>query len=592
MKILDRIEINYFRSIYRETLSSTNDINVLIGGNDAGKSNILKALNLFFNNTTDVDQEFDFLSDLSRLREEEVRVVKGRATIWIKVTFNNFLEWPSLPDKFTVKKSWNRYFDQPDITYDKDASAVSLGKFLNKISFHYIPAVRGRNIYSHYLELLHDALIDDERAGVREASGTFMQSVNDSTDDMSQKIQEGLAIESKIQVPEDLRDLFSAFDFSTVFEGHQIPLQLRGDGIQARHIPFILDFIARHSKRSHIWAYEEPENSLELSKAFDLASQFDNDFSDENQIFLTTHSPAFYDLHGENVSKWLVEPLPYGPNAETVTTPTAISTTQETDERLGIAALVSSRAKEIYEENKKLSESVKALEQDIRQAERPQIIVEGPSDKLILETALETLFPERSNSIDFAAAGGASKAAAFLDAMQKVPALAAVPVIAILDNDSEGRKQEAAYFKKYKTVEGTNLKAVNLEKSFYFGLLPIPEQFGEVDASIQSASGGDFRIPLPIEFMFPSYLIKNAVEEGFLNLEDQYGRVQNGSLGMKVNITANFQDSIPEGQIHFVQTIDESSKDEFSKWIAESGFEPDVFSSFISLFEDFWKVLD
>ena len=176
----------------------------------------------------------------------------------------------------------------------------------HKLSFHYIPAVRGRDIFAHYLNALHDALIEDEKAGVKDASTQLMTSINQSTNDMSERIKSGLNIDSNIQVPKDLRELFSALDFSTRFSGYDIPLQKRGDGIQARHIPFVLDFIARHSSKHHIWAYEEPENSLELSKAFELAEQFEKDFSKENQIYLTTHSPAFYDLAGTHVNKWIV----------------------------------------------------------------------------------------------------------------------------------------------------------------------------------------------------------------------------------------------------------------------------------------------
>ena len=105
MQIIDRVEINYFRSIGSITLSACRDVNVITGPNDAGKSNVLKALNLFFNNETEKDDEFDFLTNLNREREKEARAAKGRMTIWMKVYFNNFLKWKSLPAKFYVKRS-------------------------------------------------------------------------------------------------------------------------------------------------------------------------------------------------------------------------------------------------------------------------------------------------------------------------------------------------------------------------------------------------------------------------------------------------------------------------------------------------------
>jgi hypothetical protein len=194
VKIISKIEINYFRSIYSLTLTNNNDINVFVGGNDAGKSNILKALNLFFNNDTELGNWFDFNDDLSRLREKEARSAKGRASVWIKITFNNFLHWKSLPKEFVIKRTWNRYEERPVDTYPQKLPSTTIGRFLNKISFHYIPAVRGRDIFSHYLNALHDALIDDEKAGVKDASTQLMASINQSTGDMSERIKAGIGI--------------------------------------------------------------------------------------------------------------------------------------------------------------------------------------------------------------------------------------------------------------------------------------------------------------------------------------------------------------------------------------------------------------
>ena len=43
--MIEKIEIQYFRSIYRTIITGVEDINVITGKNDVGKSNILRALN-------------------------------------------------------------------------------------------------------------------------------------------------------------------------------------------------------------------------------------------------------------------------------------------------------------------------------------------------------------------------------------------------------------------------------------------------------------------------------------------------------------------------------------------------------------------
>jgi len=586
MRIIDKIEIHYFRSIYHLTLSNNNDINVFVGINDVGKSNVLKALNLFFNNQTDINTDFDFLADLCRLREDEARAAKGRATIWIRVTFNNFLGWRSLPDKFSIKRNWNRYSSTPADSYPRDIPGVTIGRFLNKIMYHYIPAVRGRDIYAHYLSELHDSLIDDERAGVRSASNELMQAINTSTEDMSDRIRSGLGFESQIQVPEDLRDLFRALDFSTKFSGYNVPLQRRGDGVQAQHIPFILDFIARHSNRSHIWAYEEPENSLEMSRAFELAEQIYNEFSAENQIFVTTHSPAFYDLSGPKVAKWFVESLPDA-DRQSVTSASSVLASDAADRRLGIAAVVASRSRELYEDNKRLKAAVEKLEAEVADATRAQVVVEGPTDQRILNKAIEILL-EGDKEFDVVAGEGASNVYSFIKTYSRLQRAENLPVLGLVDNDSAGRK-EYAKFNNLKLFEQTQFRIVNKTARFYFGVLPVPAEFSAVDVTMRSAGGDQFGLPLSIEFMFPREIIWKAIEEGILSLEDRYADAKDGELSLKVNLTDNYKAVLPEGYQYFAKVIKSECKDKFADWVCD--LDEEAFENFRVLLDGIRQIV-
>ena len=58
MKIIKKIEVSKFRSIYSIDIDA-DEINIFSGRNNQGKSNILKALNLFFNSKSNFDQDFD-----------------------------------------------------------------------------------------------------------------------------------------------------------------------------------------------------------------------------------------------------------------------------------------------------------------------------------------------------------------------------------------------------------------------------------------------------------------------------------------------------------------------------------------------------
>ena len=60
--IIKKITIKNFRSIQKCAIDFE-DLTIISGCNDSGKSNLLKALNLFFNNQTDHNTRFDFDAD-------------------------------------------------------------------------------------------------------------------------------------------------------------------------------------------------------------------------------------------------------------------------------------------------------------------------------------------------------------------------------------------------------------------------------------------------------------------------------------------------------------------------------------------------
>jgi AAA15 family ATPase/GTPase len=62
--IVKSVSIRNFRSIESVQVQCS-DIVGFYGSNDAGKSNILRALNLFFNNQTDYQTNFDFRADFN-----------------------------------------------------------------------------------------------------------------------------------------------------------------------------------------------------------------------------------------------------------------------------------------------------------------------------------------------------------------------------------------------------------------------------------------------------------------------------------------------------------------------------------------------
>ena len=69
------IAIQNFRSIRRIDIDAT-DLTIVVGDNDCGKSNVLRALNLFFNGETNPGETFSFSEDYNRFSQPPARKAK------------------------------------------------------------------------------------------------------------------------------------------------------------------------------------------------------------------------------------------------------------------------------------------------------------------------------------------------------------------------------------------------------------------------------------------------------------------------------------------------------------------------------------
>jgi energy-coupling factor transporter ATP-binding protein EcfA2 len=174
MELIKRIEIRYLRSIHRLAVPA-GALTVLSGANDVGKSNILKALNLFFNNQVDWQTPLDFYRDFSLRRLNEVRreSIKGRQFIRIDVEFARPPNYKgSLPPTFTVTRTWLRDSLVPEERNDLErqerrgrlpssleTARRMLSRFLSRVRFQYVPAIRDRAYFEYVLQHLQETML-------------------------------------------------------------------------------------------------------------------------------------------------------------------------------------------------------------------------------------------------------------------------------------------------------------------------------------------------------------------------------------------------------------------------------------------------
>jgi energy-coupling factor transporter ATP-binding protein EcfA2 len=252
MRLIKKIEIRYLRSLYTADITSVGDLNVLFGRNDSGKSNVLRALNLFFNNATDANSENDFELDMSDIRRDEARIAKGRQFFWIRVTFSLPSNYQNaLGKEISVKKQWNR---EGDITTSTSPVLETKGKqsrftrFLNDIDFTYIPAIKGLDVYADLIERMYGAAAETAELG--KATDDFVKAIGGQASELTLQLTEMFKTSTRISPPTEMSKLFRNLDFTHGEERHSLFRQ-KGDGVKARHLPELLRFINENETRKN-----------------------------------------------------------------------------------------------------------------------------------------------------------------------------------------------------------------------------------------------------------------------------------------------------------------------------------------------------
>lgn len=368
MPIIEKIEIKNFRSFgnrKKETvqIAKISDLNIFSWANDSWKSNILRALNLFFNDKVWLDSWLIFDRDFHKKNEVKDDNNVEQELITIKIRFHNEKnKWKNkwntqtfLPEKFWVSKKWTSnwspttwssienafkkekwvYYDN-FIEKDKDKknykwlkSTVQAGlqkqltDFINSIQFQYIPAIKDKSYFSYLYWELQKSLWKIQNSKIEKTQKAFEHEIQEETSKLMEEFKSVISQNVSLneanpffQLPANLVDFFKTLKVNT----WDIDLELRWDWVQAKLIPEILYFIAQKEKsykqnkvrkweklkKYFIWWFEEPENSYEYKNAQLLAERFSSVFSNIAQIFVTTHSFSFISLKWNNISKYRV----------------------------------------------------------------------------------------------------------------------------------------------------------------------------------------------------------------------------------------------------------------------------------------------
>ncbi len=470
MPKIRRISIRNFRSIIDLTMDAT-DLTVIVGDNDCGKSNVLRALNLFFNGETNPNSTFNFSDDYNRFAEAKAkRAPEFEVEIDLELppTYrkNNgdLIRWRKrwradglqAEDEYwgirLEKRKRGNGFNEVVVDIDGRSRVPSL---LSRIQFEYVPAVRSADFFQTLRGRIFQVIANASEQAVRQSSGQLEEAISNAVSGLLQDIDAELNDASRLSLPNDLTPLFRSLDF--LAGEKSISLDSRGDGIKARYIPLILKFIAERSRETagiaptFIWAYEEPENNLEFRRAQSLADAFYKLAEDElSQVLLTTHSPVFYNMHKDDNGRGLCSAYHLtkdGANGGTEAR-SAAEASVSLDESMGAMAIIAPHieaAQSALAEAALQAADLRAKLEQFNQANLPTLFVEGKTDYLVFRRLLQLFRPEQAEQV-FVAEPPARAGANYVTNMLRswefrtkhLPSQQRRSAVGIIDADAEG----------------------------------------------------------------------------------------------------------------------------------------------------------
>jgi hypothetical protein len=325
MITIQNIEISRFRSIRDATLSGLQDFSVLAGLNNSGKSNFLRALNLFFTGQPEPGVPFDLTRDyyrgeLSAKKRKNIRI-SVHFTLPKVFRFRGGLK--SVEDllgrDFKITKEWafrqiaSAIYLNNSVTPLSPEDAAKVIQFLALVSFRYIPnRVVPTEIIRKEQQALRDVLVrrlakfrkqsEAVFKGLESTAETLVVAVSEDVKRFAPDIQK-----VRLATASSLADLAFQFGYKLEEGGVEMDENEQGSGMQSLLMFETLHLIDRDYfqqfgwKQAAVWAVEEPESSLNTAleaRTAHFLSRVAKEQGGRLQIIGTTHSDLMIQYAG------------------------------------------------------------------------------------------------------------------------------------------------------------------------------------------------------------------------------------------------------------------------------------------------------
>lgn len=437
MKI-SRVIIQNWRSV-KEADFEPADMTVLVGANNAGKTNILSAINFLIG---------DRWPQPGNLLDSDFYLNDRRREIFIQLDFEN-----APYSRLDFDTSRERYVFQ---AYDLRGQPVRSG-FDNdqraRLAFAYVDA--GRNferkfgvsrwtLFGQAVRILHDDLLQSDSDRLPQLRALLSQAHNLLKTDLYAEFELAMrdAFGEQLRTSRyDVQFQFRTIDETNLYRSLYPTLIERGaakspaeagSGIRNLLVLALFHAFAHAFKGGAILGIEEPELFLHPHAQRSLMGQFETLITEGNQLFISTHSATFLDI---TRPERIVVVECCGDDEDEICTQVRTTTA---------AALLAERQR--LHPGKLITEkSMRAFLRNVRTAEMAEpyfarlvIVAEGPSEREALPllcSHLSLRFDDEGISV--VAAGGKT----VIDTLVQVYRAHKIPTFVIFDNDA-GRPQD------------------------------------------------------------------------------------------------------------------------------------------------------
>ncbi len=303
--IISNIKINAFKSIQSMDLPLDPRITVLIGPNESGKTNILKAIESFCpDKPLSKDQTCQFSDFYSQEKPPEISVELKNFTREEQAKLIKMYDGFRSLESFTLKREGPKLTDYKIETNDK---ILTLGNvkplfelFPKIIYFDSIPIIkdrvsmedllRGNEDVKTELNLLSIGGVDDP-AVIFEDSTRGRRATEETSREITMRIREVWTQAPTLEIKLRVNGKLLYIDFTDSTTVYDTP-KTRSPGL-LWYLSFYINFIAETNAakaNEYLFLLDEPGMHLHPSGQKDLTTLMEN-LSQKNQLIITTHSP-------------------------------------------------------------------------------------------------------------------------------------------------------------------------------------------------------------------------------------------------------------------------------------------------------------